>query len=84
MPACSTDHNVSRTLQFAWMKGALDSATVMHQGLLQAILRAPMGFFYKTPTGDLSFALVSWLVLSCPTGRIINRFSRDIGGIDQQ
>jgi ABC-type bacteriocin/lantibiotic exporter with double-glycine peptidase domain len=37
--------------QFLWTKGTLDCALRLHDRLLSAILRAPMTFFFTTPTG---------------------------------
>jgi ATP-binding cassette subfamily C (CFTR/MRP) protein 1 len=51
--------------QFLWAKCSLEGARRLHDDLLWVILRAPMSFFHRTPTG-----------------RIINRFSRDQDKID--
>eukprot|EP01125_Pyxidicula_operculata_P020165 TRINITY_DN73_c1_g3_i2.p1 TRINITY_DN73_c1_g3~~TRINITY_DN73_c1_g3_i2.p1 ORF type:complete len:833 (+),score=223.34 TRINITY_DN73_c1_g3_i2:99-2501(+) len=50
---------------FMWTKGCLDCAISLHEGLVSSVLRAPMSFFHKTPTG-----------------RILNRFSRDQATVD--
>ena len=53
-----------RSLIYAYT--SLNSAKVVHERLLQNVLRIPMSFFETTPTG-----------------RIINRFSKDQYVIDQ-
>jgi hypothetical protein len=42
---------MSLARQTLWTKGTLNCARKMHDRLLEAILRAPMTFFFTTPTG---------------------------------
>lgn len=44
---------VALVRQFAWFKSALDCARQLHDRLLEAVIRAPMSFFYATPTGRI-------------------------------
>ncbi|ELR15339.1 ABC transporter transmembrane region domain containing protein, partial [Acanthamoeba castellanii str. Neff] len=65
--AAITSSLLAFSRQFLWTKGTLDCALQLHDRLLSAILRAPMTFFFTTPTG-----------------RIITRFSKDQGVVDQE
>lgn len=58
---------VTLTNSFWLITSSLRAARRLHDGMLNAILRAPMLFFHTNPTG-----------------RVINRFSKDIGDIDRQ
>jgi ATP-binding cassette subfamily C (CFTR/MRP) protein 1 len=53
-----------RNIAMAWT--TLRSARVLHDGMLERILRAPVAFFDVTPTG-----------------RLLNRFSKDISALDK-
>ncbi len=53
--------------QMTWAKHSLEVAKQIHNQVLAAVLRSPMSFFFKTPTG-----------------RIINRFSSDMGRVDHE
>jgi ABC-type multidrug transport system fused ATPase/permease subunit len=44
---------VALVRQFAWFKSALDCARQLHDRLLEAVIRAPMSFFFATPTGRI-------------------------------
>lgn len=44
---------MSLARQTLWTKGTLNCARKMHDRLLEAILRAPMTFFFTTPTGRI-------------------------------
>jgi ABC-type multidrug transport system fused ATPase/permease subunit len=53
--------------KMVWMSRSNQAATDLHDGMLQAVLSAPVRFFDTTPAG-----------------RILNRFSRDLQGIDDE
>lgn len=46
---------------------SIRASTVMHDGMVRRVLRAPLSFFHTTPVG-----------------RILNRFSNDLGRVDDQ
>lgn len=63
---CCTQVSVTLGNSYWFIISSLSAAKRLHDGMLRAILRAPMIFFHTNPTG-----------------RIINRFSRDIGDVDR-
>lgn len=72
--------------QFTWFKKGLDCARHMHDRLLRAVLRAPMSFFFATPTGALGVPFLLDEKVADDTdlpGRIVTRFSKDQGSVDQ-
>ncbi len=81
---------MSLARQTLWTKGTLDCARKMHDRLLEAILRAPMTFFFTTPTGTTRHATKTThththtkLMCGVP-GRIVTRFSKDQSTVDQE
>ena len=62
----------------------VNASRVLHNEMFGSILRAPIRFFDTNPIGRLSpqnCSPLSDLVLYC-LGRVLNRFSKDIGFLD--
>lgn len=61
----------------------LRSSVNLHSRMLNAIMRAPLQFFDRNPIGKISSSLQLFLVImSVSIGRILNRFAKDIGSMD--
>ena len=54
----------------------------LHSKMLTAILRAPILFFDTNPVGELSLETINMLLILINVGRVLNRFSKDVGFLD--
>ena len=69
---------------------ALRASRQLHNRMLAAVLRSPLRFFDTNPLGGWGYCLARYgnrfavnAVPSLPTaGRVLNRFSRDVGFLD--
>ena len=79
---------ILRAIQFFHM--AISSSNNLHMRMLYAVIRSPMTFFVNVPSGNILFLSI-YLFLSLSvyiyiyiyiSGQILNRFSKDLGQID--
>ena len=60
------------------------SSVALHDNMFKSITRAPCRFFDINPVGEIPFEKLKAKKMFLPTGRILNRFSKDIGSMDEQ
>ena len=59
------------------------SSVALHDNMFRSITGAPCRFFDINPVGESPFEKAK-AMKKLPTGRILNRFSKDIGSMDEQ
>lgn len=66
----------------------MNASKNLHNFMFSSLLKAPMSFFDKNPSGKQNLSIIN--VIQCITfkivrflGRILNRFSKDIGAVDE-
>ena len=75
--------NVIRAFLFYYI--CVNASCVLHSKMFSAVLRTPMRFFDTNPMGQCVIIMTSILILTaqCITGRVLNRFSKDVGFLDK-
>ena len=59
----------------------LNASRIVHNRMFARVLRAPILFFDTNPVGKHHMIIIHILSL---TGRVLNRFSKDVGFLDDQ
>ena len=60
------------------------SSVALHDNMFKSITRAPCRFFDINPVGESPFKKAQSMKNVLSAGRILNRFSKDIGSMDEQ
>ena len=76
--------NVVRAFLFYYV--CVNASCVLHSKMFAAVLRTPMRFFDTNPIGQCVVVInitVLILEVQCIIGRVLNRFSKDVGFLDK-